>query len=51
MIYVGMIEIRGYLYISDLNMRNNNCSFCDDGMIRIKNVEINTPEYSNIILR
>ena len=46
-----MIQIANYLYISDLEMRNNNCSLCKDGMITIKNVGINTPEFNNILLR
>ncbi|KAM3129372.1 hypothetical protein pb186bvf_018520 [Paramecium bursaria] len=50
MIYVDLVQNKDYLYISDLNMRNNNCSLCKDGMIRIKNVDINTPEFNNIIL-
>ncbi|KAM3129390.1 hypothetical protein pb186bvf_018538 [Paramecium bursaria] len=31
-------------------MINNNCSLCKDGMIRIKNVDINTPEFNNVLL-
>ena len=32
-------------------MRNNNCSFCKEGMISIKNIDINIPEFNNIILK
>ena len=49
MIYVDMIQISDYLYLSDLHMINNNCSLCKDGMISIKNIDINTPEFNNII--
>ncbi|KAM3138602.1 hypothetical protein pb186bvf_009354 [Paramecium bursaria] len=49
MIYVDMIQISDYLYISDLHMSNNNCSLCKDGLISIKNIDINTPEFNNII--
>ncbi|KAM3129816.1 hypothetical protein pb186bvf_018110 [Paramecium bursaria] len=46
-----MIQISDYLYISDLNVKNINCSFCKDGVIRINNVEINTTEHNNVLLR
>lgn len=49
MIYVDMVQISDYLYVSDLHMINNNCSLCKDGMISIKNIDINTPEFNNII--
>ena len=32
-------------------MRNNNCSLCKGGMITIKNIDINTPEFNNIIFK
>ena len=32
-------------------MRNNNCSLCKDGMIAIRNIDLNTPEFNNIIIK
>ncbi|KAM3132192.1 hypothetical protein pb186bvf_015652 [Paramecium bursaria] len=49
MIYINLVQVSDYFYLSDLQIRNNNCSFCTDGMITIKNVEIRNPEFNNII--